>query len=312
MIYWVNKYPSIKGVLYCPGTGQSGFNALGEILAGKVNPSGKTVDTFVADLTATPTWNNFGSTYYTNMDDVAPSSWGQPVIPNYVSYVEGIYVGYKFYETAAAEGLIDYDKTVVYGLSYTSFTQEMGQITEKDGVLSVDVTVTNTGDVAGKDVVEVYFNPPYRNGGIEKATANLVAFDKTSELAPGKSETLTLSWKVEDMASYDTYGKGCYVLEKGDYIISINSDSHNIIDSQTYTVKKDIVYNEGRSTDQTPATNQFGFAENTEQITYLSRQDGFANYEEATAPRDSKWMRGLMLQPWHLVCTELSAKERSL
>ena len=284
---WVNEYPSIKGVIYCPGTGQSGFNALGAILAGKVNPSGKTVDTFVADLTATPSYNNFGSTYYTNMDDVAPQSWGQPVIPNYVSYVEGIYVGYKFYETAAAEGLIDYDEAVVYpfgyGLSYTTFEQKMGEITEKDGVLSVDVTVTNTGDVAGKDVVEIYFNPPYRNGGIEKATANLIAFDKTSELAPGKSETLTLSWKIEDMASYDTYGKGCYVLEKGDYIISINSDSHNIIDSRTYTVKKNVVYNEGRSTDQTPATNQFGFAENTEQITYLSRKDGFANYEEATA-----------------------------
>ena len=284
---WVNEYPAIKGVVYCPGTGQSGFNALGEILAGKVNPSGKTVDTFVADLTATPSYNNFGATYYTNMDDVAPLSWGQPVIPKYVSYVEGIYVGYKFYETAAAEGLIDYDKTVVYpfgyGLSYTTFRQEMGEIVEKDGVLSVDVTVTNTGDVAGKDVVEIYFNPPYTNGGIEKATANLVAFDKTGMLEPGKSETLTLSWKVEDMASYDTYGKGCYVLEKGDYIISINSDSHNIIDSQTYTVKKDVVYSEGRSTDQTSATNQFGFAENTEQITYLSRADGFANYEEATA-----------------------------
>ena len=284
---WVNEYPAIKGVVYCPGTGQSGFDALGEILAGKVNPSGKTVDTFVADLTATPCYNNFGSTYYTNMDDVAPESWGEKVIPNYVSYVEGIYVGYKFYETAAAEGLIDYDKTVVYpfgyGLSYTTFEQKMGEITEKDGVLSVDVTVTNTGSVAGKDVVEVYFNPPYTNGGIEKASANLVAFDKTSELAPGKSETLTLSWKVEDMASYDTYGHGCYVLEQGDYVISINADSHNVIDSKTYTVGSDIVYNDGRSTDQTPAVNQFGFAENAEQITYLSRADGFANYAEATA-----------------------------
>ena len=284
---WVNEYPAIKGVVYCPGTGQSGFDALGEILAGKVNPSGKTVDTFVADLTATPCYNNFGSTYYTNMDDVAPESWGEKVIPNYVSYVEGIYVGYKFYETAAAEGLIDYDKTVVYpfgyGLSYTTFEQKMGEITEKDGVLSVDVTVTNTGSVAGKDVVEVYFNPPYTNGGIEKATANLVAFDKTSELAPGKSETLTLSWKVEDMASYDTYGHGCYVLEQGDYVISINADSHNVIDSKTYTVGSDIVYNDGRSTDQTPAVNQFGFAENAEQVTYLSRKDGFANYAQATA-----------------------------
>ena len=285
---WVNEYPSIKGVVYCPGTGQSGFDALGEILAGKVNPSGKTVDTFVADLTATPSYNNFGSTYYTNMDDVAPESWGEKVIPNYVSYVEGIYVGYKFYETAAAEGLIDYDKTVVYpfgyGLSYTSFTQEMGELKESDGVLSVDVTVTNTGSVAGKDVVEVYYNPPYTNGGIEKASANLVAFDKTSLLEPGKSETLTLTWKVEDMASYDTYGHGCYVLEKGDYIVSINSDSHNVIDSKTYAVSADIVYSDGRSTDQVAPANQFGFAENTEQITYLSRADGFANYDEATAP----------------------------
>ena len=285
---WVNEYPSIKGVVYCPGTGQSGFDALGEILAGKVNPSGKTVDTFVADLTAPPSYNNFGSTYYTNMDDVAPESWGEKVIPNYVSYVEGIYVGYKFYETAAAEGLIDYDKTVVYpfgyGLSYTSFTQEMGELKESDGVLSVDVTVTNTGSVAGKDVVEVYYNPPYTNGGIEKASANLVAFDKTSLLEPGKSETLTLTWKVEDMASYDTYGHGCYVLEKGDYIVSINSDSHNVIDSKTYAVSSDIVYSDGRSTDQVAPANQFGFAENTEQITYLSRADGFANYDEATAP----------------------------
>lgn len=284
---WVNDYPSIKGVLFCPGTGQSGFNALGEILAGKVNPSGRTADTFVSDLTATPSWNNFGATYYTNMEDVAPESWGAKIIPNYVSYVEGIYVGYKFYETAAAEGLINYDEHVVYpfgyGLSYTSFAQQMGQITENNGVLSVDVTVTNTGDVAGKDVVEVYYNPPYVNGGIEKATANLVAFDKTSELAPGASETLTLTWKAEDMASYDTYGHGCYVLEKGDYVVSINADSHTVIDSQVYTVDSDVVYNDGRSTDLTATTSKFDFAENTQQITYLSRKDGFANYAEATA-----------------------------
>lgn len=284
---WVNDYPSIKGVLFCPGTGQSGFNALGEILAGKVNPSGRTADTFVSDLTATPSWNNFGATYYTNMEDVAPESWGAKIIPNYVSYVEGIYVGYKFYETAAAEGLINYDEHVVYpfgyGLSYTSFAQQMGQITENNGVLSVDVTVTNTGDVAGKDVVEVYYNPPYVNGGIEKATANLVAFDKTSELAPGASETLTLTWKAEDMASYDTYGHGCYVLEKGDYVVSINADSHTVIDSQVYTVDSDVVYSDGRSTDLTATTSKFDFAENTQQITYLSRKDGFANYAEATA-----------------------------
>ena len=278
---FVNDYPQIKSVLWCPGTGQTGFNGLGNILAGKVNPSGKTSDTFVYDLTATPSYNNFGSFNYTNMDEFAVNG----VAPNFVNYVEGIYVGYRFYETAAAEGLIDYEATVQYpfgyGLSYTSFTQEMGQITETDGTISFDVTVTNTGSVAGKDVVQVYYNPPYTNGGIEKASANLVAFAKTSELEPGASETVTISFTIEDMASYDESGNGGYVLEAGDYIISINSDSHTILDSQTYTVASTISYADGRSTDDTAANNQFQFANGG--VTYLSRADGFANYAEATA-----------------------------
>ncbi|MDE8682716.1 beta-glucosidase, partial [Blautia schinkii] len=99
------------------------------------------------------------------------------------NYVEGIYVGYKYYETAAQEGFIDYDKTVQYQfgyvLSYTEFEQKMGELEEKDGQISVDVEVTNKGDVAGNDVVEVYYYPPYTNGGIEKAYANLIEFAKT-------------------------------------------------------------------------------------------------------------------------------------
>ena len=108
----------------------------------------------------------------------------------------------KFYETAAAEGLIDYDKTVVYpfgrGLSYTTFTQTLNSVTEADGTITVDVTVTNTGSASGKEVVEVYYNPPYTNGGIEKASANLIGFAKTSELAPGASENVTVTFKAED------------------------------------------------------------------------------------------------------------------
>lgn len=225
---WVKDYSQIKSVVWCAGTGQSGFNALGSILCGDVNPSGRTIDTFVYDLTQTPTANNFGNFNYTNMDEFKASSFGADTIPAFVNYVEGIYVGYKFYETAAAEGLIDYDKTVVYpfgrGLSYTTFTQTLNSVTEADGTITVDVTVTNTGSASGKEVVEVYYNPPYTNGGIEKASANLIGFAKTSELAPGASENVTVTFKAEDMASYDTYGKGCYVLEKGDYVISINAD----------------------------------------------------------------------------------------
>ena len=293
---FVNEYSQIKAAIWCPGTGQSGFEALGEIVAGTVNPSGKTSDTFVADLTATPTYNNFGNFIYDNMDDFAYTSTGftgveTTTLPSFVNYVDGIYVGYRFYETAAAEGLIDYDKTVLYpfgyGLSYTSFTQEMSDLTVEDGQISFDVTVTNTGDVAGKDVVEAYYNPPYTNGGIEKATANLIDFAKTDVLEPGESQTITVSFNEEDMASYDTKGEAAYVLEAGDYVISINSDSHNILDSDTYTVDSTVVYNgeEGRSTDDLTATNQFDFAEGD--VTYLSRADGFANYAEATKAPES-------------------------
>lgn len=289
---FLNEYEQIKGALWCPGTGQSGFNALGSILSGEVNPSAKTSDTFVADLTATPTANNFGTMYYDNMDEFNVVSVGatgeeETSTPSFVNYVEGIYVGYKFYETAAVEGLINYDETVVYpfgyGLSYTTFTQEMGEITESDGTISFDVTVTNTGDVAGKDVVEVYYNPPYTNGGIEKASANLIAFEKTETLEPGASETVTISFKAEDMASYDYQNAKAYVLEAGNYEISINSDSHNVIDSRTYNVPETITYSgeNGRSTDAQTATNVFDYAAG--EFTYLSRADGFANYAEATA-----------------------------
>ena len=287
---FLKDYPQIKGVLLCPGTGQSGFEGFGKVVSGEVNPSGRTVDTYVSNLKNAPWWNNFGDFKYTNTEELnSDSTFFDPegTTPSFVNYVEGIYVGYKFYETAAAEGLIDYDKEVVYpfgyGLSYTTFTKEMSGITSDGTNLNFSVTVTNTGAVAGKDVVEIYSNPPYTNGGIEKATANLLDFAKTSELAPGASETIEFSIPVEQLASYDYQTNGCYVLEAGDYVISANDDSHNVADSQTYTVASDIVYNESnkRGSDAVAATNEFDFAEG--EITYLSRADGFANYAEATA-----------------------------
>ena len=290
---FVEDYPQIRSVLWCPGTGQTGFNALGSILTGAVNPSGRTVDTFVYDLTLSPSmWNSCEYFAYENMDEFYYEyEPGDGWTPFFVNYVESIYVGYKFYETAAEEGLFDYYDVVQYpfghGLSYTTFTQEMGAVSEKDGTITFDVTVTNTGSMAGKDVVEVYYNPPYTNGGIEKASANLIAFDKTDLLEAGQSQTLTLSFRAEDMASYDADGAGCYVLEAGDYAISIRGNSHEVLGEQVYTVGGTVTYGEGnsRSTDHTAALNQFESAAGN--VTYLSRADGFANIEAALAyPED--------------------------
>lgn len=159
----------------------------------------------------------------------------------------------------------------------------MSDLTVTDDTISVDVTVTNTGETAGKDVVELYYTPPYTNGGIEKASVNLAAFDKTDLLEPGASQTLTLTFRIEDMASYDYQNAQAYVLEAGDYEISLRTASHTVVDTRTYTVDETVTYDgdNSRSTDLITATNQFDFAEG--EIEYLSRADGFANYEEATA-----------------------------
>ena len=304
---FLSNYPQIKSVLWCPPAGQTVFSALGDVLAGETNPSGKTSDTFVKDLTKTPVFNNTdgaaaassssvgtdGAFVYDNVDDLAATYTAftgreNTVLPSFVNYVEGIYVGYKFYETAADEGLINYDDTVIYpfgyGLSYTSFEQKMGDVSHKDGKVTFDVTVTNTGDTAGKDVVEVYYNPPYTDGGIEKASKNLVAFEKTGKLEPGASETVKIEFDDDDMASYDNKNAKAWVLEKGDYDISIQSDSHHVIDSEKINVADTITYDSESNThndDQTVATNQFDYAAGD--VTYLSRANHFANYVEATA-----------------------------
>ena len=305
---FADEYPQIKSVVWCPGTGNVGFNALGKVFSGEVNPSGKTPDTFIYDMTTAPWWNNAEKTEYTNLADMAVEGMNagtaQVYAPAFTNYVEGIYVGYKYYETAAQEGAIDYDKTVQYpfgyGLSYTEFEQKMGELKEKDGQISVDVEVTNTGDVAGKDVVEVYYKPPYTNGGIEKSSANLIEFAKTDLLQPGESQTVTVTFSIEDMASYDENHAKAYVLEKGDYAISINSDSHTVLDQKTYTADKDVVYKgeNKRASDDTAATNVFEDAKGD--VTYLSRADHFANYEEATAAPASAELGEPYVSEYHL------------
>lgn len=290
---FLNDYPQIQSVVWCPPAGQTGFSALGEVLAGETNPSGKTSDTFLKDLTKSVSYNNFGKFEYTNMADKAAKYKGftgddVTAIPGFVNYSEGIYVGYKFYETASDEGLINYDDTVAfpfgYGLFYTSFDQKLDSVKYKGGKVTVTATVTNTGDKAGKDVVEVYYNPPYTDGGIEKASKNLAGFEKTKELQPGESQKVTVKFDDDDMASYDYKGAKAYVLEKGDYDISIQSDSHHVIDHKAITVKDTVTYDSDSNThngDKTVATNQFDDVAGD--VTYLSRADHFANYKEATA-----------------------------
>ena len=305
---FVDEYPQIKSVVWCPGTGNVGFNALGKVFSGEVNPSGKTPDTFIYDMTTAPWWNNAEKTEYTNLADMAVEGMNagtaQVYAPAFTNYAEGIYVGYKYYETAAQEGSIDYDKTVQYpfgyGLSYTEFEQKMGELEEKDGQISVDVEVTNTGDVAGKDVVEVYYKPPYTNGGIEKSSANLIEFAKTDLLQPGETQTVTVTFSIEDMASYDENNAKAYVLEKGDYVISINSDSHTVLDQKTYTAGDDVVYKgeNKRASDDIAASNVFENAKGD--VTYLSRADHFANYEEATKAPASAELGEPYVSEYHL------------
>ncbi|MBU4337451.1 MAG: glycoside hydrolase family 3 C-terminal domain-containing protein, partial [Actinobacteria bacterium] len=268
--------PDIDAIVLAGSPGATGFNALGGILAGEVNPSGRTTDLWAADFTADPTYVNFGGFQYDGLEVSYPVSAVESAASNatvtdeatFVNYAEGIYVGYRYYETAAAENFIDYDDAVVYpfgyGLSYTDFSHEIvgTEAGDVDGTIAVSVEVTNTGDVAGKDVVELYYTAPYTDGGIEKSEVVLGGFDKTDLLEPGASQTVTIELAVEDMASYDYLGEQAYVLEAGDYQLSVRTDSHTVAPGTepiTYTVDSDVVYSgeNHRSTDEAAVTNQF-------------------------------------------------------
>jgi len=255
--------PKVNAVLWVGSPGQSGFNAIGSILNGTVNPSGRTADIYPADFTKDPTFTNFGGYQYTNINK--DNSWGDGF---FVRYAEGIYIGYRYYETAAKEGFIDYSQAVVYpfgyGLSYSTFDwkvtgQRLGDV---KGTLAVDVEVKNTGTVAGKDVVQLYYSAPYTKGGIEKSETVLGDFAKTKVLAPGESQVLTLSIAAEDMASYDYKTAKAWVLEAGDYQLRLQTDSHNLkkgVDAIGYRVGQTVTYagDNHRASDKSAVTNQF-------------------------------------------------------
>ncbi|HQE70813.1 MAG TPA: fibronectin type III-like domain-contianing protein, partial [Atopobiaceae bacterium] len=252
----------------------TGCTAIGRVLAGDVNPSGRLADTYAYDALEAPATKNAGNFTYT-VD-------GEDAKAKYVDYAEGIYVGYRYYETryADASGVIDEAAYAVsvqypfgYGLSYTTFDQKLVSHDEADGIVTVAIEVENTGDVAGKDVVQLYCTPPYTEGGIEKPQVELIAFGKTKLLAPGESQTIELTFSVEDLASFDYIDAGCYVLEAGAYRIRLMDNAHVEIDSFELAVDATVTFGASnkRAADEVAAETLFSAAAGD--VVYVSRAD---------------------------------------
>ena len=300
---FVDDYDDIiEACLYVGIPGQSGAAAIPKILTGAVNPSGRLSDTYAYD------WQSHNPTYV----NATPNSRN-------LAYAEGIYFGYKWYETADVAGYYKahnttYDKVVAYpfgyGLSYTTFTQEIvakswndGDPLEANKTYSVTVRITNTGDYAGRDVVQLYYTAPYIEGGIEKSSINLLAFDKTAELKPqwespdDSVQEIILTFTAYDLASYDDYDANKsnhtgYELDKGNYYIKLMSNAHDVIDDTSYlyvnatiNIDNDPVTGESvvnRFTGDTAYANMpiDGSTGVTGGVTYLSRANAFANFAQ--------------------------------
>ena len=255
--------------------GDQGAQSVAAVLKGEVNPSGRLVDTYVSDLTLDPSFVNFDDIYYSNVD----GSIGGYESGCFNEYEEGIYVGYRYYETAAAEALagnyegFDYDSAVVYpfgyGMSYTDFDVEYdGTPVYSDGVFTFNVKVTNNGTVPGKDVVELYAEAPYTTGGIEKSKVVLCGFAKTGVLEAGQDETVTITVNDEDLASYDYKNNGCYILDEGDYKFYLSENAHSWSSIATDDASKlftahinQEIFDENnkRDSDEVAAVNQFDY-----------------------------------------------------
>ena len=254
----------VDAIFWVGNTGNNAIEAIGKILNGEVNPSGHTVDIWEKDFTKGPSWTNFGQqSQNLNADGTAMDAYfyygGEATKYATIEYREGIYIGYRYYETLyddAPEGEKEAAYANVlypfgYGLSYTTFDWELAAseadlvIDNAHRLMSMQVKVTNTGKVAGKDVVQVYANPPYSVGGIEKASANLVGFAKTDLLQPGESQVVTIEWVAQDMASFDwndanKNGFIGYELEAGSYEITARRNSHDVVLTETYSVASGI------------------------------------------------------------------------
>jgi len=245
----------VDAILHVGSIGATGATAVGQVIAGQINPSGRTTDLWAADFTADPTFVNFGSFQYTDVSGFYSQDGDKAY---FVEYEEGIYYGYRYYETAAAEGFINYDEAVVfpfgYGLSYTEFEETLDSVAVQGDNVVAKVTVTNTGSVAGKDVVEIYYSAPYTPGGLEKSAVVLGSFDKTKLLESGESQTLEIAFPVRNMASWDS-SQGAYVQDAGDYVISLRANSHDVIAEETVALGAE-VYDTDSATGN-PTSNKF-------------------------------------------------------
>ena len=330
----IETIPGIDSCLIVGLSGSEGATAVPEVLWGDKEPSGRTADTWVYDLTTAASYANAGLEgvgKYSNADGLYPAdgtTTGNLDTPyayeqvSYVDYAEGIYIGYKWYETADAEGYWDaesnehgtgYDAVVQYpfgyGLSYTSFDWEVtdasanGSTLTKDGNVTVKVTVTNTGERAGKDVVELYYTAPYIAGEIEKSSVELGAFAKTKELQPGESEEGTLIVPVSDMASYDAYDANHnnftgYELDAGDYIFTVRHNAHDVdaaanatitcnlpsgIQYAEDTVTGNAVSNKFTGSDAIDGVSLDG-SDSEQNITYMTRVDFADTFPKANTP----------------------------
>ena len=275
----------ISAALYIGHPGLTGTKAIAEILAGKVNPSGHLVDTWPYSVKSAPSYQCFGN------DSTLRYTSGAANRAYFTNYVEGIYVGYRYYVTAAKEGFINYDEEVQYsfghGLSYTTFDKSIAEfkVNEKEQKVEVTVEVKNTGKVAGKDVIQLYTHAPYTKGGIEKSYYSLTTFQKTNIIEPGESKAYKLEFSFRDIASWSTE-KGYYVLEKGDYEFSIRENVWDLAETKvdgranakTYTLKDDVEFKTSYQTNKEYANifQDVEFGGGTEKNTYLSRAD-FAN-----------------------------------
>ncbi len=258
---WIDEYESIKAaaIIWIPG--EFGMTAVPQMLDGKVNPSGRLTDTISYKIEDHPSSVCFGSYEYNG---------GK----NFVEYYEGIYVGYRYFETFAKDKV---QYPFGYGLSYTSFEKEVVSTDFNEENITVNVKVANTGDRAGKEVVQLYYSAPYTEGGIEKSAICLGGFAKTDMLEPGESEILSISFKTDDMASYDYKVNEAWVLDEGTYKIIVANDVRNHIASYDYKIAETKVIKNDSATG-TEIENLFADVYSGYEI--MSRADVVATYPE--------------------------------
>ncbi len=238
----------VDSCMWIGDVGQAGINGAGQLLSGAVSPSGSIVDTFCYDNLTNPAMYNFYSQEYPNAEEYKLNTDGSDVQGMYSVYQEGIYLGYRYYETRYEDavmgtgnaGSYDYDQTVAYpfgyGLSYTDFAYSDFSVAETDDGFDVTVTVKNTGDTySGKKSVQVYFQSPYtdydKENGIEKASAELCGFAKTKELAPGASEKVTIHVDKKELRTYDSNNAKTYILDAGNYYFTVAEGAHEAVNN---------------------------------------------------------------------------------